>query len=148
MCSSCLHKAYIKPTLCLHIFGHLYTKSLFSKTNRVRFQLPIKPNQNRHLVNVTINASIKFSREFYAYLPVQQSLVSIYRQNSLENLSTTLIYRTCEAVSFIVPVPLISLRRLLFVGILKEIMQVLCRLYVGFMQAIKAVLRLIYSGLQ
>ena len=54
---------------------------------------------------------MKFSREFDAYLPIQQSLVRISSQNSRENFKAILSFKTCEAVSFIVLPPYADVKK-------------------------------------
>jgi hypothetical protein len=60
--------------------------------------VPIWPILYRRFANVIIRVSIKFSREFDAYLPSPQLRARISTKNSLENFTTILNFKTCEGV--------------------------------------------------
>ena len=98
-----LHKPYIKPTCCLHTFGHFDPKSSNLKTNIAPILVPIWQKSYSYSALFSINAGIKFSREFDTYLLIQQLLLRVLAENSLENFFTTISIKTCKTVSFIVP---------------------------------------------
>ena len=116
----CLHKPYIKPTWCLHTFGHFDQKLFISKVNIVHIQVPIWQNPDSHFAYFTINAVRKFSREFDAYFPIWQSLVRISSINSLENFLTILNLKTWEIVSFNSLVPYANIKNWAFWWILRK----------------------------
>ena len=97
-----LHKPYIKPTCCLHTFARFCPKSSIFKANIAPILVPIWRKSYSYSAPISINAGIKFSREFDAFLLIQQLLLRVSSRNSLENFFTTISIKTYKTVSFIV----------------------------------------------
>ena len=90
-------------------------------THIVNIEPPIWQNPDSNFAYFSINATRKFSREFDAYLPMQQSLVRIYARNSLENFLTILNFKACEIVSFDLLVPYVAIKKLVHLQIIRQI---------------------------
>ena len=131
---------YITTTYYLHITYIGTTQYLQQVQN------PMQPNFASHFADFRVSKNRKFSREFDAYIPIQQYRRRISSTNSLENLRTLTNFKTIEAVSFIAPEPYAVLKEQTFQQDLQQICVEVMQLYVVYMYIIcRACLYLLFS---